>query len=150
MEVNIGNYSDDGQRKLKVKIDNWDTWSMAHTLALIIHPMLVQLKENTHGAPYTDDCDVPEELRSYNAKAKENEWGTDEFHFKRWDYILDKMIAVFEEISKDETKESSFYSYADPEAMQGLKVDEEGLKEYQEWLQSGTLLFGKYFRNLWD
>ena len=34
-----------------VKIDRWDTWSMDHTLADIILPMLRQLKKSAHGAP---------------------------------------------------------------------------------------------------
>jgi len=38
-----------------VKIDRWDTWSMDHTLSYIILPMLKQLSETKHGAPYTED-----------------------------------------------------------------------------------------------
>jgi len=55
-----------------VKIDRWDTWSMDHTLAHIIITMLKQLKETKHGAPCTDDEDVPEYLRSHMAQPKEN------------------------------------------------------------------------------
>ena len=47
----------------KVRIDKWDTWSMDHTLAHIVLPMLVQLKESKHGAPYVYPEDVPTELR---------------------------------------------------------------------------------------
>ena len=50
------------QRTIKVHIDRWDTWSMDHTLAPIILPMLVQLKATKHGAPQVDDKDVPKEL----------------------------------------------------------------------------------------
>ena len=68
-----------------VKIDRWDTWSMDYTLSHIIVPMLKQLKETKHGAPFTDDEDAPEELKSTSAPPKENDWDTDENHFKRWD-----------------------------------------------------------------
>ena len=34
-----------------VKIDRYDTWSMDHTLADIILPMLKQLNTEKHGAP---------------------------------------------------------------------------------------------------
>ena len=51
-------------QKIRVRIDKYDTWSMDHTLAPIIIPMLKQLKETKHGSPWTDDEDVPEELRS--------------------------------------------------------------------------------------
>jgi len=83
MKISIGKYSkkDDKQKK-SIRIDPWDTWNMAHTLADIIHPMLKQLHKTNHGAPYTDDEDVPEHLRSTNAKPKKNEWDTDSNHFK--------------------------------------------------------------------
>ena len=51
-------------QKVKVRIDEWDTWSMDSTLALIILPMLKQLQETKHGAPLVDDADVPKRLRS--------------------------------------------------------------------------------------
>jgi glutamate-1-semialdehyde aminotransferase len=57
--------------------------------------MLKQLKENKHGAPFTDDEDVPEHLRSTTAEPKENEWDTDSNHFLRWDWIMDEMITGF-------------------------------------------------------
>jgi hypothetical protein len=56
-----------------VKIDRWDTWSMDSTLAQIVLPMLRQLQDTKHGAPFVDDDDVPEHLRSTAAPAKENE-----------------------------------------------------------------------------
>jgi hypothetical protein len=80
-----------------VKIDRWDTWSMDHTLAHIILPMLKQLDKEKHGAPYTNDEDVPEYLRSHMAQPKENEWDTDSLHFMRWDWILAEMIWAFEQ-----------------------------------------------------
>ena len=66
-------------RKIKIRIDPYDTWSVDHTLALIIVPMLKQLKARQHGAPNVDDEDVPENLCSINAKPKED-WEVDEFH----------------------------------------------------------------------
>jgi len=78
-----------------VKIDKWDTWSMDYTLSHIIVPMLKQLKETKHGSPNVDDEDVPENLRSTAAPAKENDWDIDDNHFKRWDWFLDEMIWAF-------------------------------------------------------
>ena len=40
-----------------IVIDYWDTWSMDHSLAPIILPMLKQLKARQHGAPLVDDED---------------------------------------------------------------------------------------------
>jgi hypothetical protein len=140
-----------------VKIDPYDTWSMDHTLAHIIHPMLVQLKETKHGAPFTDDEDVPKELRSSSARPKENEWDTDEFHFARWDWILAEMIWAFaQELADDD--EAEFYDHSDSfekggdfnERMKNLKVDRKGLKAHQERKANGFRLFGKYYQALWD
>lgn len=92
-----------------VKIDDYDCWSMDSTLAPIILPMLKKLQKNKHGAPYTEDVDVPEHLRSTAAPAKENEWDTDENHFKRWEWILAEMIWAFEQLV-DEDNDDQFYS----------------------------------------
>ena len=51
------------ERKIKVRIDPYDTWSMDGTLALIILPMLKQLKATKHGSPESDLEDVPEHMR---------------------------------------------------------------------------------------
>ena len=109
MKVSIGRYPKKGKQKISVKIDPWDTWSMDHTLGIIILPMLKQLKETTHGAPFVDDEDVPEELKSTSAPPKENEYDTDANHFKRWDWALDEMIFAFEH-KVDDSWEEEFRS----------------------------------------
>ena len=95
-----------------VKIDRWDTWSMDHTLAYIILPMLKQLSKTKHGAPYTEDEDVPEYLRSHMAQPKENEWDTDSLHFMRWDWILAEMIWAFEQEIRDDD-EGQFFDHSE-------------------------------------
>ena len=139
-----------------VKIDRWDTWSMDHTLALIILPMLKQLDITKHGAPFTEDDDVPEYLRSYMAQPKEHEWDTDSLHFMRWDWILAEMIWAFEQELKDDD-EHQFFDHSASEGIKDLnerisklKVDEKGLKAHQERKKNGFRLFGKYYQNLWD
>jgi len=138
-----------------VKLDRWDTWSMDHTLAHIIHPMLVQLNEEKHGAPYTDDGDVPDELKSTNAEPKENEWDTDSNHFKRWEYILNEMIWAFEQELKDDD-ESQFFDHSEAkdlpfeETLDKIKVDRDGLEAHQKRKANGFRLFGRYYSNLWD
>jgi len=142
-----------------VKIDQWDTWSMDHTLAHIIHPMLLQLQKDKHGAPYTEDDDVPEYLRSYMAQPKENEWDTDSLHFMRWDWILNEMIWAFEQELKDDD-ESQFFDHSecgdekpwdkDGQYTSKLKLDKEGLEAHQKRKANGFRLFGRYYQNLWD
>jgi len=142
-------------RVMYVKIDRWDTWSMDHSLAHIIHPMLVQLNETKHGAPFTEDGDVPDELKSTNAEPKENEWDTDSNHFKRWDYVLNEMIWAFEQELKDDD-ESQFYDHSESlglpfeQALGKIKVDRDGLEAHQKRKANGFKLFGRYYQNLWD
>jgi len=92
-----------------IKIDNYDTWSADATLTPIILPLLKQLKATQHGAPCTDDNDVPDNLRSDMAPTKENEWDTDSNHFLRWDWILGEMIWAFEQLN-DEGNDDQFYT----------------------------------------
>ena len=153
-----------------VKIDRWDTWSMDHTLADIILPMLKQLQETKHGGPFVDDDDVPDELKSTSAPAKENEWDTDENHFKRWDYVLDEIIFAFEckvddswsdkfssgEFDKktvacqwDENGKAKMYEWIDG-PNHTYKLDFDGMQEVQKRITNGFRLFGKYYENLWD
>ena len=151
-----------------VKIDRYDSWSADHTLSLIILPVLKQLKETKHGAPFTDDKDVPKELRSTMAPPTENKWDTDIYHFKRWDWILNEIIWALEQHTKDDD-ESQFYDHSayldkDVDTKEGMdewfkdlsegkskvKVDQKGLKAHQKRKANGFRLMGKYWMNLWD
>ena len=144
-------------QKISVKIHNYDTWSMDHTLAPIILPMLKQLQATKHGSPWVDDEDVPEELRSTSAAPKENDYDTDDNHHKRWDWVLDEMIWAFEQKARDDW-EGDYYEYEDdPTKTEGLGLglklvweDPEGRKAHQARMTDGFKLFGKYFENLWD
>lgn len=111
MKVTFGKYPRklNAERKINVQIDKWDTWSMDHTLALIIHPMLVQLQATKHGGPLVDDEDVPEELKSTSAPKPEKEYDTDDNFHKRWDWVLDEMIWAFAQ-KLDENADNQFHS----------------------------------------
>ena len=147
MKVNIGKYPQhwpwsnwlydkfgySPQQKVKVHIDKWDTWSMDHTLAPIILPMLKQLKETKHGAPYVDPDDCPKDLRP----KEQNEYGTDDTHFARWDWVLDEMIYAFDcKANKDDV---------------WMRLeDREEIDKEQKRISNGFRLFGKYYEALWD
>ena len=104
-----------------IKIDRWDTWSMDHTLADIILPMLKQLRDEKHGSPQVDLEDLPEELRMVgydngssqlriefeDSELYEKEsW---EITHRRWEWVLNEMIFAFEH-KVDETWEEAFCS----------------------------------------
>jgi len=140
-----------------VKIDQWDTWSMDYTLSFIVVPMLKQLKVTKHGAPFVDDEDVPEELKSTSAPPKENEYDTDENHFKRWDWALNEMIWAFEQ-NLDTNSEEKFFDHTEWDEKEKdfgknfhkIKIDQPGLKAHQDRKANGFRLFGKYYQGLWD
>jgi hypothetical protein len=149
-----------------IKIDRYDTWSMDHTLADIILPMLKQLNATKHGAPHVDDADVPEYLRSHMAQPKEYEWDTDSLHFQRWDWVLAEMIWAFEQKVADDA-EGQFFDHSAYEHLKGktnhdewfkdmsegaskVKYDEAGHRVWLDRKANGFRLFGKYYEALWD
>ena len=152
-----------------VKIDRYDTWSMDHTLANIILPMLKQLRDSKHGAPNVDDEDVPRELWSIYA-FPEKEYHVDGNHFKRWDWVLDEMIFAFEHKNDNSWQESFSSGEFDYKSVacewdengkpklfnivegpnHTYKCDYEGMRAVEERIQNGFRLFGKYYQNLWD
>lgn len=145
--------------KNEVKLDPSDTWDTDWTIATITLPLLVQLKLSKHGAPFTDDEDVPEELRSTNVPPKQNEFDTDENHFKRWDWIMDEMIWGMQEIANHCANEPVVFKFTENGANPGTKdfLSSREIpgardlnKAYLDRLSNSTKLFGKYFRNLWD
>ena len=125
------------KRKIQVRIDKYDTWSMDVTLSYIIIPMLKQLKETKHSAADVDDKDVPKKLRSTSSpKKKKNEIDSDpaglieqnDNWFARWDWVLDEMIWAF-----------------------SLNLEEDSWPEkHDKRMLNGFRLFGKYYQNLWD
>lgn len=95
------------QRKIKVHIDKYDTWSMDNTLAHIILPMLKQLKETKHGSPMVDDEDLPVTMR-YTSKKGPDDWETeDHWIHHKWDWVLNEMIWAFEQ-ELDDSWEDKF------------------------------------------
>ena len=134
----INLYLDNKQRKVKVKIHNYDTWSVDDTLAIIILPMLIQLKATKHGSPNVDESDVPEELWAPQDQISGLYYGeTDDNYHKRWDWAMDEMIYAFDcKVNKDEV-----YMRFD---------DKESMDKEQERISNGFRLFGKYFESLWD
>ena len=167
MRVKIGTYPDyyywldrlfgwNPKQKISVRIDKHDTWSMDHTLAPIILPMLVQLKETKHSAPMVDMKDVPKELRATKKQldAYGKGGGTDPKHFERWDWILDEMIWAFDQKNKDDWEDEYYGPFIeDPnKRLSGHFewIDHKGLDTHQERMNKAFELFGKHFENLWD
>lgn len=137
------------KRKIRVKINRWDSWSADHTLSLVILPILKQLRDTKRGGPGTDDADVPEELRRSSAPPVENEWDTDDNWFKRWDWILNEMIFAFEQLSAEDW-EAQFHWVNGDYKKGKIPFNADAYRAHAARIDNGTTLFGKYYRCLWD
>ena len=172
LNYTINAYIDRKKENVNIRIDNYDTWNLDYTLALIILPALKRLKENKHGSPNVDDEDVPEELKS---TPTENEFDVDKNHHKRWDWVIDEMIWSFEQkVNSDwesqfhtgnidikwtpidddnneigEEEKPKFYRM-DKGTNDTHIFDREGYEAYQSRITNGFRLFGKYYEGLWD
>lgn len=172
----IEQYNPFRHRKVKIRIDEWDTWNMNDTLTQIIAPMLRQLRKDHHGGTAVENEDVPENLRNTVAPDKEMGENIDAFYFARWDWVLDEMIWAFEQLEGDGDWTSQFETgvhdvewkkdgdeHLDSKTGQMLhrmqfvegpnhtyRYDNEGSDNHLERMKNGYRLFGKYYMDLWD
>lgn len=84
-------------QKIDVRIDKCDTWSMDHTLAHIVLPMLVQLKATNHGYP---------------ANLTE----------KKWDSIMSEMIWAFGQKCADDWELNDDHAARQERMTNGFKL----------------------------
>ena len=113
-----------------IHIDNFDCWSLDYTLARIIHPALIRLKETKHGYPELwEDGMVTHHNwdRQLHFDFIDEDIETN-YLIDKWNGVLDKMIYSFGKIMEDD--------YFDNE----------------EWekIQEGLDLFSKHYTSLWD
>jgi hypothetical protein len=147
VKVHIGPYRKN--RKVSVQIDNYDIWNMNDTLALIIYPMLIKLRDSKAGYPFVDNEDVPEHLRVESNP--DNPMDDSGWTQEKWHYVLDEMIYAFEQNIKE------FDNSDDDMLLYDKKLA--GEIEHDEWLKQATAvdrrirngfrLFGKYYGSLW-
>jgi hypothetical protein len=163
MKVNISKYYKTQGRRVNITIDYHDTYSMDYTLALIILPMLIQLKNSKHGIPsnfVNEPSSSGQECFDFykddNVEFQEGQ--------KKWDETLDKMIWSFQQLVEDDF--DSKYHHGKTEfdfekTVNGMSqlvdknpnghwYDVEGHNLHNERIQEGLELFGKYYRSLWD
>lgn len=177
MKADIRKYPKVANRKIKIQIDKWDTWNLDSTLALIILPALIQLRNTKHGFPSEfanvggDNGSMQESFDFY----KETHNDAFEEGVKRWGETLDKMIWSFQQIALEDY--DSKYHHGNMETdwvktpdkhlnpLTGVKehmyqmvdknptkhwYDHEGHTMHEERIQEGLDLFAKYYRSLWD
>jgi hypothetical protein len=157
------------KRKIEIKVDKYDTWNADHTLALIIVPLLQQLKNTKCGYCLVDDKDVPKHLRSTAAPALTEEQKSsgqyDELAEDRWEWVLDEMIWAFESHADEEWEDQYYSGEGDLKIVAAansklfqlvkgpndtFKVDEKGRNAHLARMHRGRMLFAKYYSNLWN
>lgn len=178
MKVNISKYrKGSSDRKVSINIENFDTWNLDHTLALIILPALIQLKATKHGVPHDfavvggEDYEAQDSFDFYKETVNES---FDEKN-KEWDEVLDKMIWSFQQLALEDYDEKYHHGKAEYDFVKSNKqfanpitgkmedtfqmvdknpkehwYDHVGHKLHDDRIQEGLELFGKYYRNLWD
>lgn len=136
MKVVIGPYTEydwktglQPDRKIKVTIHKYDTFSAYSTIAQIVHPLLVKFKKRTKSFAETDNEDAPEHLHT-----------NDMFSQERWNHVLDEMIWAMNEIKNEYPNE--------PEVDALGSFDK--YNAYDVRVANGCRLFGKYFQSLWS
>jgi len=167
MKVSLGKYLKKGERRIDIQIDGFDTWSLDHSLAMIIYPALIQLKEIKHGVPSEfaevggEDWHDQQSFDFYTETAAE----CFDLGVARWEEVLDKMIWSFQQLSLDDYDDKYHHGEMD---IGWKEIDSTGLSEmidknpsghwydhvghtlHNERIQEGLDLFGRYYRNLWD
>lgn len=178
MKVHIGKfYKGTPNRKVNIEIENFDTWSLDHSLALIILPCLIQLKATKQGVPHDfatvggEDYEAQDSFDFYKETVNENF----DQKVKEWDEVLDKMIWSFQQLALEEYDDQYHHGKAEydwvktdkkyPNPISGKMedtykmvdknpdahwYDHVGHKLHEERIQEGLELFGKYYRALWD
>lgn len=179
MKVNLRRYKrGPGERKLDIKIDPWDTYSLDHNISLIILPMLLQLKYTKNGIPSDMVNSIGSDIDSnYTFDfIKDDEKEVFEMGCDKWDETLDKMIWSFAQLSIQDDYDDKYHhgtmdmgwektgkqflnpltgkmeeTYTVVDKNPGEHwYDYIGHQLHDKRIQEGIDLFAKYFRALWD
>lgn len=176
MKVNIRNFRKSSQeRSINIQIDQWDTYSLDHTAALIILPLLLQLKNTQHGVPNEFAYRVGGDMDDNYCFdfIKDDDIEVFDKGCQRWSDTLDKMIWSFQQIAMDDYDSQYHHGQAkiywkpieitNPSTGQVEEMfemvdknpnehwyDYIGHRLHEEKIQEGLDLFSKHFRSLWD
>ena len=179
MKVNIGKYpKGPASQKINVKIERHDTWGLDHTLACVILPALIQIRNSKHGVPseFVERVggDFDNNLVFDFIKEDDNE--VFDKLCDKWYETLDKMIWSFLQLSIEDDYDNLYHhgkmetewvesdhTYTDPITGKTEKTyrmvdknpdshwyDSVGHQLHEDRIQEGLDLFAKYYRSLWD
>lgn len=166
MKIKIRKPPKQGWSKVDIEIENHDIWSADHTLALIILPLLLELKENHNGIPgnfeYVGGEDWQDQ-QCFDFYTETHNWAFEQ-SCKNWVNTLDKMIWSFQQIAYSDYESQYHHNSSDITlktskddngneitVLDGGKhwFDVEGAQLHEERIQEGLDLFAKYYKSLW-
>lgn len=162
--------------KANIHIEPHDIWSVDHTLATIIFPMLIALRDKKHGVP-NEFASVGgedwEQQGNFDFYTDSYDWAFEE-GCKRWDDVMNKMIWSFQQLAFINYDDQYFHGESEFDFLKtDIKIinpvsgkkentykvvhrgkdnwyDNVGHNLHDERIQEGLDLFAKYFRSLWD
>jgi len=157
------------KRNVDIQINKYDTWSMDATLALVIVPMLKQLRDTTHGYPADFAKDDQSNWSGQEQFEGEGFEYPEDIGAAEWEATLNKMIWAFEQVNEDWEEQyhsgeidlrfekidkydskGGQYSQMVEGPNHTSVTDKDGIRRHQERMQEGFDLFGKYYSSLWD
>ena len=92
MKVHIGPWVNEGDRDISVELDDYDTWNVDYTLAVVAAPLLRQLRSRSHSYGIVDPDDVPTDIPT------DTNYGT----MESWHWVMDEMIWAFTSMSAED------------------------------------------------
>jgi len=144
MKVNIGP-PNRKNRAHHIHIDNHDVWSLDYTLANIIHPALVRLRERVphfgYPTPYYETEAYPEYSQQGSFEEILDRGAESNYYEEQWMEKLQKMIDAFAMIiDKDEEYDKIMHH----------RDDEDARNAWDRKINEGLNLFSENYRGLWD
>jgi hypothetical protein len=141
MKVNIGDWQKSVRREINITIQDFDTYNLDETLAMIIYPALLQFKATKTGMPMKIAMVTNHDQQCFDFFEDEHIVQADSWTkgLSDWDEILDKMIWAFDQI----IKRDNLAKYVSVH-------DTKGLEMHEARIQEGLELFGKHYRSLWN
>lgn len=128
-------------REQVVIVDPYDHWNADHTLALVILPVLKQYRAHAQSFNLIDNADAPPWLRDPHGWTNEDGWHANAE--PRYTWALDYMIWSFEQVVDQDSDAWIWEDYAPESHRKAHAV-------FNQHIDFGLYLFGKYFRSLWD
>jgi len=177
MKAKIGKYQKNGRKKVDIHIDKYDSWNAAHTMAYVILPILLQLRNTSSSIP-AEFADIKNE--DYSGQYTFDFYKADHSAafdkcIENWNKTLDKMIWSFQQLVVDEyeqlyhhgqpkfswkdTNQTTYNPITKKHEETYEMVDDNpgehwydvaGHKLHEQKMKEGFELFGKYFTHLWD